>query len=110
MQKKLKASSLLQAVFVCLLIGALCFGMLLMSSYNSLFQKRTLQKTQLQLTNDSAIQLMLSNISKIKDGAIKTNIFSDHIHTDSKVSDWGFYKVLCTKTYHKTDTIQKSIL
>ncbi|MGH1387346.1 hypothetical protein [Kordia sp.] len=110
MQKKLKASSLLQAVFVCLLIGTLCFGMLLMSSYNSLFQKRTLQKTQLQLTNDSAIQLMLANLTKIKDGAIKTNVFSDHIHTDIKVSDWGFYKVLCAKTYHKSDTIQKNIL
>jgi len=110
MQRKLNASSLLQAVFVCLLIGALCFGMLLMSSYNSLFQKRTLQNTQLQLTNDAAIQLMLTDIPKLKDEAVKTSIFSDHIYTDVSVSDWGFYKVLCTKTYHKSDTIQKNIL
>lgn len=110
MLKKLKASSLLQAVFVCLLIGALCFGMLLMSSYNSLFQKRILQKTQLQLTNDSAIQLMLSNISKTKEEVLQTNIFSDHIYSNMKVSDWGFYKVLSAKTYHKRDTVKKNVL
>lgn len=109
MLKTLKASSLLQAVFVCLLIAALCFGMILLSSYNSLFQKRTLQKTQLQLTNDSALQLILAKIPEIEDGSINTNVFADHITTNTKVYDWGFYKVACVKTYHKRDTIQKSI-
>ncbi len=110
MLKTLKASSLLQAVFVCLLIATLCFGMILLSSYNSLFQKKALQKTQLQLTNDSALQLILSKIPEIENGSIKTNVFADHITTNTKIYDWGFYKVACAKTYHKRDTVQKSIL
>ena len=105
--QKLKASSLLQAVFVCFLIATLCFGIILLSSYNSLFQKRILQKTQLQLTNDSAIALLLSNI---KNESSQTSIFSNHINTNTNIKDWGFYKILSAKTYDKKDTIRKSIL
>lgn len=110
MLKKLKASSLLQAVFVCLLIGALCFGMLLLSSHNSLFQKRTLQKSQLQLTNDAALQLVLSKIAKTERGMSEMSIFENHVNTEINVRDWGFFKVIGAKTYHKTDTVQKSLL
>ena len=108
--QKLNASSLLHAVFVCFLIATLCFGMILLSSYNTLFQKRTLQKTQLQLTNDAAVQLLLTDTTHVENGSVQTSIFSDHIQTDTNIFNWGFYKVASVKTYFKKDTIQKNML
>jgi cytoskeletal protein CcmA (bactofilin family) len=110
MPKKLKASSLMHAVFVCFLIAAVCFGMLMLSSYTTLFQKRTVQVKQLQLTNDAAIQLAVSKIPTLENGSTTTSVFDDHILTNTKIMDWGFYKVICAKTYFKQDTIQRTIL
>ncbi|PTX64076.1 hypothetical protein C8N46_101686 [Kordia periserrulae] len=108
--QKLKASSLLQAVFVCFLIATLCFGIILLSSYNSLFQKRILQKTQLQLTNDAAITLLLSDAANITNGSTQMSVFSNQVNTNTNIKDWGFYKVISAKTYYNKDTIRKSIL
>lgn len=110
MLKQLKASSLLHTVFVCLLIALICFGMLLLASYNSLFQHSMLQKTQLQLTNDAVIEWQLSKDILHQEEAQIVSIFNDEIQTRTKALDWGFYKIISAKTYHNQDTISKSVL
>ncbi|MBC8756040.1 hypothetical protein H2O64_15285 [Kordia sp. YSTF-M3] len=110
MLKQLKASSLLHAVFACLLIALVCFGMLLLASYTSLFQHRALEKTQLQLTNDSALEWQLSKDIFNQEEVQSISVFNDDIETRTKTLDWGFYKIINTKTYHNQDTIRKSVL
>jgi hypothetical protein len=110
MLKQLKASSLLHAVFVCLLIALVCFGMLLLASYNSLFQHRTLEKAQLQLTNDAVLEWQLSKDILTQEETHPISVFNDDIQTSTKILDWGFYKIISAKTYYNQDTISKSIL
>ncbi|WP_298423797.1 hypothetical protein [uncultured Kordia sp.] len=110
MRKRYKASSLLHAVFACLLIALVCFGMLLLVSYNTLFQQQTLEKTQLQLTNNAAIEWQLSKVNLDQTETTQQSIFDDHIKTTIQTINWGFYKVIHAKTYYNQDTIHKSVL
>jgi len=110
MLKRLKASSLLQAVFVCLLIVLVCFGMLLLASYTSLFQQSALGKVQLQLTNDAALTRQLSKDIFSEEEAQPMSIFDDDIQTLTKTFDWGFYNIVSATTFHNKDTIQKAVL
>lgn len=110
MLKQLKASSLLHAVFVCLLIALVCFGMLLLASYTSLFQQNALEKTQLQLTNDAALTWQLSKDIFSEEEAQPISIFNDEVQTHIKTLNWGFYNIVSAKTYHHQDTIQKAVL
>lgn len=110
MWSKLKASSLLHVVFVCLLIALLCFGMILLSGYSSLFQKRNVQKIQLQLTNDAAVLSSLSKVEAIQKNPIKSSLFDDSSISVVNIRNWGFYKILTSKTIHAKDTVFKSIL
>lgn len=110
MLKQLKASSLLHAVFVCLLIALVCFGMLLLVSYTSLFQQNALEKTQLQLTNDAALTWQLSKAIFSEEETQPISIFNDGVQTHTKTLNWGFYNIISAKTYHHQDTIQKTVL
>lgn len=110
MLQKLKATSLLNAILICLLISILCSGILLASNYNMLFQNRQLQKDNIILANESAINLMLFSSEDKQNKEIKTSIFDDGIVSEMRTMPWGFYKVLQSKSYFNTDTIQKTML
>jgi len=108
--QKLKATSLLNAIFICLLISILCSGIILLSNYNSIFQDRQLQKDNIILANESAINLMLSSAEEKQNQKIKTSVFEDGIISEMNTMPWGFYKVLQTTSYFRTDTIRKTML
>lgn len=104
----LKASSLLYAIFVCLIVSLLSGSLILIFSYQyRLKQQYFLEEELLTAANNNLIQILdqfNENVLDVK-GVISAD--NDEIHTSYAISKWGFYDLLKIKTYHKKDTLYK---
>lgn len=109
--KKLKASSLANAIFVSLLISVFCGCLVLISHYHNLLnQKLYLEEKNID-RNNSSFNYFLTNMQTIEYGLEKQiDVFNDGIYSYGKKKKWGFYDVLISKTIFKNDTINKIAL
>ncbi len=108
-QNTLKASSLANTIFVCLIIAIFCSCLVLISHYNILIRSKLELQNELIDRNNSAFTYFLNNLESISEKSA-IDIFDDGITSYAKEKDWGFYSVLTCKTIFKNDTIIKSAL
>ncbi|QXP58396.1 hypothetical protein [Olleya sp. HaHaR_3_96] len=106
---KHKASSLTNAIFICLIISIFCGCLVLIHHYNNLLNSKLEMQNQLVHRNNSAFTFFLNNTSKIEEDK-GFDIFDDGIESYAEIKNWGFYKVLTCKSVFKTDTVSKTAL
>lgn len=106
---KLKASSLANTVFVCLVIAIFCGGIVLISHYNILISSKLELQNELVDRNDSAFIYFLNNLESIPN-EYSIDVFNDGISSYVEEKKWGFYTILNCKTIFKRDTIIKTAL
>lgn len=104
---KIKSSSLLNAVFLCLLIAILCSAFILIASYNGLFREKLNAQQALIAQNNSAFNFFLA-----KAGSEETYRSTNDLDINSVVSrkKWGLLEVQTVKSFFKEDTVSKSAL
>lgn len=109
--KKLKASSLTNAVFICVIISVFCGCMVLISHYQNIFNNRLIIQEDLISRNTSGFNYLLSNSeSLIYNKTQEVDLFEDNIISVLEKKSWGFYDILICKTFFKKDTVSKTVL
>ncbi len=105
----LKASSLLYAIYICVVISILTGILIYIFTVNKTFYARQSVKEQLIDRCDSCINYALAS----KNSETDTNdfkLFDDGIQCQLKIERWGMYEKLMGKAFFKYDTIHKSYL
>ena len=111
MKYKIQASSLSNAIFVCLMISILCGSLVLISHYKNLFQLKTDLQNEIIIRNTSALNYFLSNYNDLQYGEFKSfDLIDDEIVSFAKKKSWGFYSTLTVGSVFKTDTVLKTVL
>lgn len=109
--KHLRASSLANAIFVCLIISVFCGCLVLISHYNNLLNNKLYEQEDLIDRSISAFNYSMNNPENFPYG-IKKNIdvFEDGILSVIEKKHWGFYDVFICKTGIKNDSVTKIAL
>lgn len=97
---KLKAASLIQAIFISLIISIFCLGLLTIFNFNFELKNYYGKSQDLIYLNRSLINSFLLNNSKI-DNSKNSRI------TDTK---WGVFKIYTFETFSVTDTVSQKLL
>ena len=109
--RKLNASSLINALFVCIIVSVFCGCLVLFAHYQNLLNDRLTIQEELININDSSFNYLISNAEVFPPGQMQQlDIFEEGIPTYMKKMKWGFYDVLICKTVFKNDTISKIAL
>ncbi len=111
LKNRVKASSLINAIFVCLLVSILCGSLVLLSSYQQILGEKFSMGNKLIADNNSAFNFLLSSIDKIpynEQQAIES--FRSETKSIGVKKKWGGYDILISKTFHRLDTITKTAL
>lgn len=107
----LKASSLGNAIFVCLIISIFAGCLVLMSHYHNLLNQRINFREKLVNVNNASFKYYLKNLSDLQyNQTFDADIFEEDITTLIHKTKWGFYDILKCKTIFKQDTITKTAL
>src|SRR5690606_37224348 len=111
LKSRVKASSLINAIFVCLLFSILCGSLVLLSSYQQILGEKLSMGNKLIADNNSAFNLLLSSMDKIPYNT-QQNIegFRNETKSIGIKNRLGEYHILISKTYHRLDTITKTAL
>ena len=111
MKKKVRASSLINAIFVCLLVSVLCGSLVLLSSYQKILSEKLSIKSMLVTNNISAFNYFLASIDRMPYNEFqKAEEINGVTTSEGLKKKWGGYEVLISKTYHKRDTITQIAL
>jgi len=105
----LKASSLLYAIFVCLIVSLLCGSLIIIFNYQyRLKQQYFLEEELVRVSAANFLQVINNSEGITAEGEVK---FTDErFITYYTVSKWGFYNLVKTKTVFKKDTLYKAAL
>ena len=106
-----KASSLTNAIFICLIISIFCGCLVLISHFQKILNTKLELNNHLISRNNSSFNYFLNTIESFPFNTIQeTDIFDDGIISFAEKKNWGFYDILVCKTVFKTDTITKMAL
>ena len=108
----LKSASLINAIFVCLMVSIISSGLISISYYHKMFENK-LESLEAHINrNESALNYYLNNKELVNSegGIHEFDLFDDGIVSHVKKKSWGFYDVVTCKTEHKTDSIRKTVL
>jgi len=107
----LKAASLIYAIFISLLMGILCYSLLLVYSLNTNLNDHYDLRNRLLLHNQSGLAFIAANFNNPE------NLNNNPIdHNDSNIityidqSPWGFFKKYTISTISKNDTVHQFLL
>ena len=105
----LKASSLLYAIFVCLIVSLLCGSLIIIFNYQyRLKQQYFLEEELVRASAANFLQVLNKDSAQESEGEVQ---FADERFTTSyTISKWGFYNLVKTKTVFKKDTLYKVAL
>lgn len=107
----LKASSLINAIFVCIIVSAFCGCLVLISYYQNTLNNKLSSREDLINRNISSFNYFLNNSESIEYNKVKEiDVFDDGIKSYLEKKNWGFYDILVSKTVFKIDTITKIAL
>lgn len=100
----IKASSLLNTVYVCLIVAVFCGVLIFIAQSNSIIFSSIEESNKLIHQNKYDVSLYFAQYE------VESSPFNEKgITTEFKEIPWGFYKVLNSKTYGRSrDTITKS--
>lgn len=104
----IKAASLIYAIFISLVIGILCYSILLIFSLNSNLEYNFDLRNRLLLNNYSGMAYVAENYIK-EDFFYKTQILHKEkdIVTYSKISPWGIFNTCIITSASKRDTVKQ---
>lgn len=106
-----KASSLSNAIFLCLIISIISGSLVLISHYNNVLNDKLEMSNHLISRNDSAFNYYINNLETLTfNEEASLDIFDDGIYSYAEKKNWGFYDILVIKTIFKNDTISKIAL
>jgi hypothetical protein len=107
-KSQIKASSLMNAILVCLVISIFCGCLVLISHYQNLINKKLYLQEEIINRNNSVFTEYLSKLETVDyDKTQETDLFSDGILSYVTKKNWGFYDVLVSKTIFRNDTLSK---
>ena len=107
----LKASSLANAIFICVIISAFSGSLVLISHYQNMLNNQIYMHEDLINRNDSSFNYLLNNAESITYNQPEMlDVFEDNILSYLEKKSWGFYDVFISKTIFKNDTISKIAL
>jgi len=105
----LKASSLLYAIFVCLIVSLLCGSLLIIFNYQyRLKQQYFLEEELVNASTSNFLQVIHKNDELGVEGEVQFK--DERFKTSYTISKWGFYNLVKTKTFLKKDTLYKVAL
>ncbi|MAQ39660.1 hypothetical protein [Mesonia oceanica] len=106
----LKATSLVQAIFVCLLISLFCGALVLTYHYTNLIGSKYENKIKLNQANESFFNFSVQNLGSKSNSEIITSFQGEFPQFNFSLEEkkWGVYTVLIASTYREGDTISKS--
>jgi len=105
----LKASSLLYAIFVCLIVSLLCGSLIIIFNYQyRLKQQYFIEEELVRASAANFLQVINTRGAQETEGKIQFN--DERFTTSYTVSKWGFYNLVKTKTVFKKDTLYKVAL
>jgi hypothetical protein len=105
----LKASSLLYAIFVCLIVSLLCGSLIIIFNYQyRLKQQYFLEEELVMASTNNYIQIINGSLGHSSEGIVQLE--DSKFTTSYDVSNWGFYNLVKTKTVFKNDTLYKAAL
>ena len=107
----LKASSFLNAIFICLIISVFSGCLVLVSHYQNMLNTQLSMYEDLIGRNESSFNYLINNTETLAYNQIEIlDVFDDGIISSIEKKNWGFYDVLVCKTIFKNDTISKITL
>ena len=108
----LRASAMMYALAVSLLIGLICSGLLMYAWYNVQSFEVLSQERQLMLNANSGVQLMLSNTSSHQSNASQVvDLFGDGNDSVSlSKRPWGAFEIITSTAIHRGELFEKRCL
>ena len=106
-----KASSLVNAVFICLIISVFSGCLVLLSHYQNMLNNQLYMHEDLLSRNVSSFNYLLNNVESLNYNKVKKiDVFEDNIFSYLEKKNWGFYDIIISKTIFKKDTISKTAM
>ncbi|AXT18321.1 hypothetical protein D7030_08320 [Flavobacteriaceae bacterium AU392] len=110
-EAKFKASSLINAIFTCLIISVFSGCLVLISHYHNALNNNLFSQEELINNNNSSFNYILNNSQEKSYNELeRLNVFNNEKNTYWKKIKWGFYDIIICKTIFKNDTILKTAL
>lgn len=107
----IKASSLINAIFICIVISVFCGCLVLISHYQNVLNNQLFAQENLINRNNSSFIYLLNNAESIPYNQTEIiDVFEDGFSSSIQKKHWGFYDVLVCKTNFRNDTILKTAL
>ena len=108
----LQASSLLYAIFVCMIVSLLCGSLVMIYGYQLELKDHYMLHAQLvdAATNDFSVLVNAQGEIGKDEVSVVTNPSDDRFTTQYSVIKWGFYDLIKTQTSFKKDTVYKAAL
>ncbi|MDO5968988.1 polymer-forming cytoskeletal protein [Flavivirga aquimarina] len=108
---RIKASSLINAIFTCLMISVFSGCLVLISYYQNMLNDLLYTHEDLIQRNDSSFNYLISNLETVSYDQMKEiDVFGDEVLSYIQKKHWGFYDILISKTQFKNDTVTKTAL
>ncbi len=102
----LKASSLLYAIFICLIIALLCGSIILISSLNQSIETKFSLEEELIATCNASFNYYLNDFEKEYGNELK-DYLENGIVSELSQKKWGVFDIVKCKSYVKMDTVYK---
>lgn len=106
----IKAGSIVYAIVICVMVGIICYALLLMSSYGRMHQTILFTQTEVLQTNESAKNFFLGKIDELKSTDKAVDILENGMASTAQIQPWGFYNVLYVATNFRQDTIAQTMM
>lgn len=105
-KQNLKASSLTNAIFLCLMISIFCGCLVLIAHYQNMLNQKLELNEKLININKCSFDYFLANIEKLDLFKFhEIDLFEEEIPSFGLKKSWGFYDVLICKTRFKKDSV-----
>jgi len=105
----LKASSLLYAIFVCMIVSLLCGSLVIIFNYQYRLKKQYFLEEELVRASTTNFMQVINKRGELgAEGEVQFN--DERFTTSYAISKWGFYNLVKTKTVFKKDTLYKAAL
>ncbi len=97
-----RASALLYAIVICVLIGGLCASLVFLAELNGMLRAKSYYADLLLLENQSQFNLYLDNGNQSEDFQI-----NESIESESDLLSWGGFSVLRVRSTFKNDSLHR---
>nr|WP_299384795.1 hypothetical protein [Allomuricauda sp.] len=106
---KLKAGSLLYAVYICLLISIFCGALIFIFNLDlQLTQRQSIRSELIDRCSSCLNYYMSQSNLDLEEATQKIDLFEDGLQCAATKSDWGAFSIIQVKAFFKKDTIAQT--